>query len=365
MELLLRIRKKANEPDYVEMKTGMRTLVMMIVTATVAGGVGAEGIVRGGRIVDPDRDFEIRSVVGSVTEMQGFVQETTRAFYDATDQQFKQDSAERFDLSDFDMDGGFLAVGLATENRWKYFTLQFELLFMNPKTETVAQRNYYIAVDSVSFNGQELDNQQIPAGTPFKAEILGGLTQINGLFTPISIQTSESFRFTPWIGIGLFMFFGEYEIDAGEARGVVQYQFPPDNFVVGGKSDGYIGACLPELGIGGELLFGNDEGVNFAVQGHIATFQYEGSTSYFTTSSRRDKHADIDHVHGWLRASLEFPLESGRALSVGGKLDMIQSDVDIQSEPGSTEEIIARRERFDKRVNFEMTTATAFVGVTF
>jgi hypothetical protein len=359
------MREKANKSNRTGKGTdlpAMLTLLFMLVAADVAI---AEGVVKGGRIVDPNRDFEIRGVIGSVTEMQGFVQETTRAFYDATDQQFKQDLAERFDLDDFDMDGGFLAIGVATENIWKYFTLQFELLFMNPETDAVAQRNYYIAVDSVSFNGQEFENQQIPAGTPFTAEIFGALTQINGLFTPITIQTSESFRFTPWIGIGFFGFFGEYEIDAGPARGVVQYQFPPENFVVGGTSDGYIGAGLPEIGIGGELMFGDDEGVNVVLQGHIATFQYEGSTSYFTSSSRRDKDADIDHVHGWLQGSLEFPLESGRALTVGGKLDMIQSEVEILSEPGTTEEIIARRERFDKRVDFEMTTATAFIGVTF
>ena len=345
------------------MRAGSVTTLLLI--GALDGVANADGIVKGGRVIDEHRNFEIRGVVGTVTEMQGFVQETTRAFYDATNQKFKQDLAERFDLNDFDMDGGFLAAGIATENIWEYFTLQFELLFMNPETDTVAQRNYYIAVDGMSFNGQEFDNQQIPTGTPFTAEIFGALAEINGFFTPITIQVSESFRFTPWIGIGLFMFFGEYEIDAGEAKGVVQYQFPPENFVVGGESDGYIGAGLPEIGIGGEMTFGNSKGVNVVVQGHIATFQYKGSTSYFTTSSRRDKDVDIDHVHGWLQAALEFPLESGRALTVGSKIDMVQSKVDIQSEPGTIEEIIARRERFDKRVDFEMTIATAFVGITF
>lgn len=360
-EMLLRMREKYSDLG----RAGTKAIMAMLLTVLCTHVAMAEGRIKRGRIIDLNRDFEMRGVIGSVTELQGFVQETTRAFYDATDQKFKQDLAERFDLSDFDMNGGFLTIGVATENMWKYFTVQAELLVMNPDTATVAQRNYYIAVDSVLFNGQEFDNQKIPAGTPFTAEILGALAQINGLFTPITVQISESLRFTPCIGIGVFGFVGEYEIDAGPARGVVQYQFPPENFVVGGSADGYIGAGLPEIGIGGELTFGDDRGVNIVLQGHIATLQYEGSTSYFTTSSRRDKNADIDHVHGWLQAALEFPFESGRAISIGGKLDMIQSEVEINSEPGTTEEIIARRERFDKRVDFEITTATAFLGVMF
>jgi len=318
-----------------------------------------------GRDVEEKRDFRIRGVIGSIIEMEGFVQETTRAFYDATDQEFKQDLAERFDLNDFNIDGGFATVGLSTETIWTYFTLQFDLLAMNPETDTVARRNYYIDVDDVSFNGRSFENMQIPEGTRIKADLAGALVELNGLYTPFTFEPNDSVLFTPWVGLGLFLFFGAYDIDAGPPQGVIQYQFPPEDFVVGGSADGFIGGGMPELGLGGELILGRKEEMNLIIQGHVGFFSYDGSTRYVTTSEHRDKDADIDHLRARVQVSAEFPLESGRVITLGGQFETIDSEATIESEPGTEDEIIARRERFDKEIEFKMTTGTAFVGLTF
>jgi len=193
-----------------------------------------------GRAVDESRDVELRGIVGTVSEMSGFVQETTRAFYDASDQQFKQDLAERFDLNDFNVDGGYATVGIGWERIWKYFTLQIDLLFMNPETDAVARRNYYIDVDKVSFNGRSFENLQIPEGTPFSVDIFATLTEINALYTPFTFKASDSLQFTPWIGLGLFLFLGQYDIDAGPAKGVIQHQI---------RKTGH--ACFPACAVPG------------------------------------------------------------------------------------------------------------------
>jgi hypothetical protein len=347
------------------MKIRWRHVFHLLIASSLTASAGS---FVSGREVSETRDVKLRGIVGTVSEMSGFVQETTRAFYDASDQQFKQDLAERFDFNDFNVDGGYATVGVGWERIWKYFTLQIDLLFMNPETDAVARRNYYIDVDDVSFNGRSFGNIKIPEGTPFSVDIFATLTEVNALYTPFTFKPSDSFQFTPWIGLGLFLFLGQYDIDAGPATGVTQYQFPLEDFVVGGSAEGYLGAGLPELGIGGEVVLGDTSGKDSArlsLQGHVGVLQYDGGTGYFTTSDHREKDVDIDHVHSWVQVALEIPLKSGRTMSFGGKYDVISSDAEITSEPGTIEEIIARRERFDKQIEFEMTTATGFVGITF
>ncbi len=340
-------------------------LHVVLVFLVIGAAIDARGEIVSGREVPENRDAELRGIIGNVAEMSGYVQETTRAFYDASDQEFKQDLAERFDLNDFNVDGGYQAIGLGWERIWKYFTFQIDVLFMNPETEVVARRNYYIDVDEISFNGRKFENMQVPEGTPFSVDIFGTLTEMNLLWTPITIKSSDSAQFTPWLGLGLFLFLGQYDIDAGPSTGVIQYQFPPEDFVVGGSAEGTLGAGMPELGIGGELLLGKKDATRLSVQGHVGILQYDGGTSYFTTSEHREKNADIDHVHSWVQVAVEIPLDKDRALTIGGKYDLISSDAEITSEPGTVEEIIARRERFDKQIEFDMETASAFVGITF
>lgn len=343
----------------------MRLSGAALVLGVCAVASAAESKFSKGRDIGDKRDFQVRVVAGQVMELEGFVEETTRAFYDATDQSFKQADAERFDLDDFEVDGGFATVGFSLERAWKYITFQFDLLGMNPTTDAVARRNYYISVDEVTFQGRQYENMQIPEGTPFSADIFGTVVGLNGLYTPFSYRPSPNVRFTPMIGLGLFLFFGTYDIDAGPARGTTLYEFPPEEYVVAGSAEGFLGAGIPELVLGGELVFGAPDKVNFAVQGTFGYFAYDGSTRYLTTSDEREKNADIDHFHTRLRLALELPMKSGRAFTVGAQYELIESDAYISSKAGTVEQIIERRERFDKDIDFRLSAGTGFVGLTF
>ena len=180
-----------------------------------------------------------------------------------------------------------------------------------------------------------------------------------------SPMLSMSQQISPFLDLGLFMFLGYYDIDAGEATGVVQYQEPPEDFVVGGQADGFIGAGLPELGLGCEIRMGQPDDVNFVMQGHYSVCQYDGSSKYLTTSSGRDKDVDIDHVNARLRCSVEFPMQSGRCVTLGVEYQLIDMDVAITSQSDSEEEIIENRERFDKFAELKMQYAAAMLGLTF
>ncbi len=344
-----------------------RTICSCVVALLFVSGctLHAGGLFVGGRDYDEKRDAQLRITAGMITEIEAMIQETTRKYYDATDQQFKQDLAESFDLDDFNFDDGYPTVGLSYENAARWLTFQFDAHVSQADTEAVAQRNYYIGVGGVEYGGREYDHMMIPEGRSFNMDLTALYMELRGLFTPFTFKPDEGVRFTPWVDLGLVVFAGNYDIDAGTAEGVTQYQNPPEDFVVGGQADGTVGLGLPELGIGAQLRIGDPGMANLVLQGHYAVLQYDGGTSYFTSSQHREKDVDIDHFNAKVSCGLEIPMRSGRCVTLALQYQLIESEAAITSKEGTTEEVIARRERFDKDVEFRMGTATAMLGLTF
>ena len=339
--------------------------VLVAVTITLVIPVCSYAGIVAGRALADQRDAGVKVTAGMVVNLEGTVQETTRLFYDVTGRQESQLGREDYDLDDFGLDGGYGTFGLSMDKAWKFFTLQCDLLYLSMDTEATAIRNYYIGVDSVTYGGQEYEYMQIPDGRHFSAEFTGGLLDITGHLTPFSLQAGDAFSFTPWVSLGLFVLAGTYEIDAGPATGLVQYQNPPETFVIGGSTDGPVGGGLPEIGLGGEVRLGRQDGFNVVLQGNYAICSYDGSTSWITSAEHRDKDIDLEHADIKLTCSLEFPLQNGRALSAGVQLRMVETEATITSMRGTSQQIIDRRERFDKEVDFRMTSATGMLGLRF
>lgn len=348
------------------MKRWIQTAVIVVTTVFLCRGGFAEGVFVAGRDIGERRDCNLRVTAGTVMEIEGAVQETTRAVYDVEGQSWKQDLAEKFDLGDFGMDEGYPTIGLSFENAGKYFTFQFELSAMNPKVETVALRNYYIGVGKkIEFGGREYENMKIPEGTPFSVDIISGVTELRGLITPFTIKPVEGFRFTPWVDLGLYLFIGQYEIDAGPVTGTYIYLREQEEFAVGGQSEGMIGVGMPELGAGGEIRIGGQDKVNLVLQGYYSVFEYEGGTGFLTSSKHREKDVDLEHVDYRVRCTLEIPMASGRCFTLGARYQLVETDASITSQEATDEEILARGERFDKDVNFKMASITGMIGFTF
>ncbi|MBN1558374.1 MAG: hypothetical protein JW951_09540 [Lentisphaerae bacterium] len=337
-----------------------------ILTLFLSVNVLAGDWLRGGREAPETRDATLRFAVGAVSDIQGLVQETQRTFYDVSGQPEKQQLAEYYDLDDFGMDDSYPAAGFGFDWIWRYVSLEWNVLFMNPDVSTVAQRNYYIGVgDDITFEGQGYDNLLIPEGQSFSMDLLGAMSEVRGMFTPVTFAPAETVRITPWIDLGLFLFGGYYEIDAGPPTGTTQYLNPPEDFVIGGASDGYVGMGLPEYGAGGEIRLGRPDALNLVIQGHYAMCDYSGSTDWIVSTAHREKNADIDHVNVRLRCTLDIPLENGRAVLVGIDYQAIDSEALLTGTAETEEDVLAQRERFDKYVSFELTALTALFGFTF
>jgi len=331
------------------------------VWATAASG----GIQWGGYVL-PGQERQLRANVGGIFEFEGMVEETTRKFYDAVGRYSSQADAESYGSDDFNADGFHGMIGLSWNRNWQGFRLQLDTSFMNPEIDSTASRDYWLTVQGdVSYNGGNYDHLMIPKGSPFTMELLGNLTELTLSLVPFGFQGGDGWlTVTPMLDVGFLAVLGKYEIDAGDPSGVREYQNPPEQFVVGGNSDGFAGAALPQFGAGVNILAGDPEGLQLELDAHYLMMMYDGSTGFFTTAEHRKKDLDLDHRNIRLRGALSFPTGNARLIA-GVQVELIDLDGTLESSATDREEIIARRERFDKEFAFTLHSVMATVGFVF
>lgn len=321
--------------------------------------------VSAGRLLYEKRDVQIWGTVGSITEIEGEVQETTRTFYDVSGRSEDQEDRENYSFKDFGMDGGYPTYGLAFENAAKYFTFHFGASFFEPDVSSVAVRNYYIGVDSIEFEGVEYEYMRIPEGQAFTVDMFAGIFEIRGMFTPFTISAGNVAHFTPYVNFGLFVLASQYDIDAGPATRIYTYLDPPEEFVENGQASGSLVGVIPEIGLGGEFRFGAADTVNLVLRADYAGFQFSGDSGAFTSSEHREKDVELDHSNVKVSCQIEMPMKSDRCFTLGVEWINVETDASITSKEATDEEVLDRHERFDKDAAFSITAFTARAGLTF
>jgi len=338
--------------------------VILVMTFLVAENAAA-GMLRGGRAEEAGRGFSIGIQAGAITEFNAVVQETTRKLYDVMGEEWKQDRANEFNQDDFNISGTHPVIGLGLQRSGRFLTFLLDANYFSISSDAEARRDYYLSVESVIYNGVEYDHMVIPEGREFSFDVNGAALEMRFQVTPLTFQPVRGWRIVPFLDAGIFGFAGRYKVDAGESEGVIQYQNPIENFVVGGAVSGISGLGLPEYGGGLEMRIGQPESPQLVFHGHYVMCRYSGSTSFLTSASHRDKNLDINHRNLRLRLYGEFPLRHGRSWFLGGQFQHIRSDGLVESPSADPEVIIARRERFDKEITFRMTMFNAMAGVRF
>ncbi|MDR0993671.1 MAG: hypothetical protein LBN38_03770 [Verrucomicrobiota bacterium] len=318
-----------------------------------------------GGIVKPERDSRLRLTAGVLFEFEGKVAETQRKLYSVIGREVDQRDAESYNLDDFDLNDVFGMIGLSYDVAWRWFRLQVDTSFMMPSASTTAQRDYYLTInDDIPYNGGSYDHLMIPEGSPFSADLFGNLTELTMMFVPVGFQVGDWLTINPSLDLGVLLFGGFYEIDAGESIGVKTYQNPPEDFVIGGKADGFAGIGVPQWGVGVDMQFGRPGGVNFDLQAHYLFSNYDGSTAYFTSSSHREKNLDFDHSNIRIRGEVEFPV-GRRTMIAGLQVQMIDTQGTLESKETDPAKIIENRERFDKEFGLKVHSVLATVGFAF
>ena len=346
----------------------MRTKINWIGIALLAWAAGAAPARAGaewGGSYPPGRAQHLRLQGGVVFGFEGMVAETTRKLYDVTGHTWKQDTAETYDTSDFNLDDSYGLIGLSCEAAWKFVGLQLDTAFFQPSTRSTARRDYYLAVgEDIDYQGNSYDHLMIPAGRTFDAELNGNVTELTLRLVPVGFQAGDFLHVNPSLGVGVLFFGGKYEIDAGETVGVKTYQNPPEDFAIGGQTSGYAGLITPQWGPGLQIRLGDREGLGLDLQIHYLLFDYDGSTSLFTSSDHREKNVDFSHRNLRIRGQVEIPMKR-TALNLGLQVQFVETEGTLTSQATDPEEILAKQERFDKEFTFQVDAVLATLGLTF
>ena len=338
----------------------------LLVACLGFGSVVHADVLTFGRSEEGGRGVEIGLRAGVIHDFNAVVQETTRRLYDVMGEDWKQDRANTFAMEDFNVSGAHPAIGLGFQRSGRFLTFLVDANYFAISSDAVARRDYYLNhVGSLEYEGITYKNMVILEGEAFSFDVNAAALEFRFQITPFTLQPVRGVRIVPFLDAGIFGFAGRYDIDAGESRGVIQYQNPIEDFVVGGRATGMSGMGLPEYGGGIEIRAGQPDTAQLVLHTHYVICRYNGSTSYLTSSRHRDKNLDIDHHNVRVRLYGEFPLRSGRSWMLGGQFQQIRSDGLIESSATDIEEIIARRERFDKEFSFRMTMFNAMLGVRF
>ncbi len=342
----------------------MKILFSLISTVLLFSTALVHAQMQWGRDLEDRKTFSVGLTMGSVFGLDGEVQETSRPIEEIGGPTSGA-PPEDYSWKELGFDDSFFTIGIAMEKMWKYITLQAHASHGSLSVSSTADRNYYIGVGEVSFEGRDYEYMVIPEGERFSGDIEAYSFDMRMLITPISFGAADSAQFTPWIHLGLFGFMADYEIDAGPAQRVTQYENPPRDYVVGGRGSGISGLLVPELGIGAELSVPITDRVRLSLQGHAAFLKYKGSNSDFGVSSRNEKAVDVNYLTFGARALLEVELNDRVNLIAGVEFQYWTGDADVRAKDKDEEVILALREKFDKEVSFEMASLVGIVGLRF
>lgn len=316
----------------------------------------------------PDNsDSQWRFYIGMIVSIDGSVDETFRAFYKATGQDYKQSLAESYDLGDFGVNGPYTALGCHYDHTWQSWSFKWDMFFFDINSDTVAKRDYYIGVgDKIGYNGRSYDHLKIPKGDEFSIALFGAMSDVMFSYAPITFYYTDSFsRLTPSLDLGLVLFGGSFDVDDGAPRGSTVYQNPPVDFVIGGDSSTFIGGGAPKIGLGLTYAVELEDDMEWVSHIDLGYFSYEGSTKFLSGNGDRAKDLDISMLSLNAESGFDIPISEDVVVSLGLRIQFLRISGDVRSKETDTEKIIAARERFDKSVDFNMTTVMGYIGLTY
>jgi len=342
----------------------MKKAVGFIFLLLILGASAAPAdVFQWGRDLKDRKTFEVDVTAGKVVDIKGSVEETIRPYY----QQIGEDTqGESYTLSELGLDGKKVTFGLGIEQKWKYITLEVSGFYYNPTSNTTALRDYYLGISKdIEYQGKEYEYMMIPEGQPFTADLKSVFFELDILITPVTIAPSPNFEFVPFFYLGIAGLFGTYDIDAGPPTGTTVYEDPPRDYVIGGQTDDWMGAGMPGVGLGGEIRIGPPDGLRLVLEGRYVVFRYNGSTDYIPVSIRHEKDLDLDYDNYEAKIQMEMPLSEKLDIVLGLSYEYVKIDAEATAIEKSPEEIEDEREKFDKKINFELSELHGFVGLKF
>jgi len=315
-------------------------------------------------VIDEGRRTRWTIFAGGASPISGGVQETERPLNEHRDE-ISPEVPESYTFEQLGLSESDTTYGLSFEHQWRWVTFFANLTRLESTADGVAPEDLYIGVSSIRFEGREYDYQKLPEGEPYRGSIDLYSSNLRIAFTPWTFNAGGSVEFVPWVSLGLYLLGGEFVIDAGPAQDVVLFEFPPREYVVGGRGEGTAAALAPELGIGGELTFWLGERSRLVLQGNLGWSDISASTSDLGVDSRNEKDISLEFNSIDARALFEFPIGETTNLLVGAEFRSVEIDALAEAKDRSIEEIFELQEKFNKKIDLSIESLVLSVGLRF
>ncbi len=144
------------------------------------------------------------------------------------------------------------------------------------------------------------------------------------------------------------------------------FEYLSCEYVFGGIGDGTYGGAIPEVGIGGQLTAWFSDRLSMELTGHLAAADYDGSTSSIGIDSRNAKEIDMTYYNLELGARLVLEINDEVDFFAGAGIEIIDSEAEVKAASGqSKEEILTKREKFDKDIELGYSIITFEAGFRF
>jgi opacity protein-like surface antigen len=339
-----------------------RTVAVVAFAALLLAPLAAAADNEKGRVIEPGARWRLTFNVGDKSPIDGSVQETERPF-DAVRTEGTPQAPESFTFDELGLSESESTYGLSLEYRWKWVTLFVDSTFMEATATGAAPRDFFIGVKNIEFEGRDYEYQKIPEGGAYTGDIDLLALNTRVAFTPVTVNAGGNAEFVPWIFLGIFTLAGQVDFDAGPATALELYENPPREYVVGGQSDGDAAAFAPEIGLGGEVTWKTGERSRLSLQGNVGIFEFTGSTGDLGISSRNEKDIDLDYTAYDARLYWDFPMTTRTNFLVGLRYAYVDVGGSATAKDATDEEIAARREKFNKDVDFHIDTLVLSFGL--
>lgn len=344
---------------------GTRTLALPTLALALAAVPALAGL-HEGRALDGTKTFSIRLSAGLLDGVSGTVEETKRAGTEAVTDEGRY--LETYSFEELGFSDSYTTYGIELEKAWKFFTLQADLKYSEIEGDAVARRIYAIGVSEVVYQGREYDYMLIPEGEAFRSEMETIALDLKLKWTPFHLSSEDRWiDFSPWLLVGIYALGADFNVDAGEPRGITTYEADPYPYVIGGYGEGQVGALLPEIGLGGELRLGlwemNNDRAELVIQAEYAFMDVAASTGDFGINSRNEKNLDTTFGNLDLRVQFELPLSEQVDLLLGAGFKTVEVDATIEAERTPPDQ--RTTEKYDKKADLGMDYVYLFAGLKF
>ncbi len=288
-----------------------------------------EGWIGGGRSQSQTMHVEVYGGIGKLDSISGRVQETRNGNMIS--------GGLNTELNDLGINDGSESYLIGGKFIWKWLSLLVDYRSNTIDAAGTADTELRLNVDSISFQGQNLEYLLIPVDSTYQVDSTTDLLGVGLRLTPLTLNPQGRIRFTPWIHLGVQYIQTDFTIDSGGTVRLEAAGFQDRTYAVQGRASGSAELVIPEYGLGAEvrILFHepNATGPELTVYATWKMLDFDGNLNTIGVNADEFDNLVFDYSALELGLNFYFPLGRAADLLVGLYMEQVEVNTGLTSKP--------------------------------